>query len=369
MHVPMFDLRVLDQSLKNDLAEAFERVLNHGILFMGPEVEELESKIAEYIGVKYAVGVSSGSSALYLALKACDIGPSDEVITTPLTWIITANAIAACGANPVFADVRDDFNIDPDSIRERITSKTKAIVPMHYTGHMCDMEEITSIAKEHNLLVIEDAAQSFGAEINGRKSGSFSIVGAFSMNPMKPLNGYGDVGFTVTDNKGIYERIKMLRYAGTKSIPGTNVTADSQEVSLNHKIDNINAALLLVSLKYFPNKQKVVKKIADRYNSELSHQINYQNVSKGEIHGRFVYVIATERRNALMQHLKSKDIETKIMHEPLSYDAHAYKNMESHSTPMAEELLKKSLVIPCHDKMSKEQVDYVIESINEFFKK
>ena len=124
-----------------------------------------------------------------------------------------------------------------------------------------------------------------------------------------------------------------------------------------------------LSLKYFPNKQKVVKKIADRYNSELSHQINYQNVSKGEIHGRFVYVIATERRNALMQHLKSKDIETKIMHEPLSYDAHAYKNMESHSTPMAEELLKKSLVIPCHDKMSKEQVDYVIESINEFFKK
>ena len=367
MHVPMFDLRVLDQSLKNDLVEAFERVLSHGILFMGPEVEELESKIAEYIGVKYAVGVSSGSSALYLALQACDIGPSDEVVTTPLTWIITANAIAACGANPVFADVRDDFNIDPDSIRERITSKTKAIVPMHYAGQMCDMEEIKSIAKEHNLFVIEDAAQSFGAEINGRKSGSFSIVGAFSMNPMKPLNGYGDVGFTVTDNNEIYERIKMLRYSGTKSIPGTNVTADSHEVSLNHKIDNINAALLLVSLKYFPEKQKATNRVADRYNSELTNKIKYQNVSKGEVHGRFVYVIATERRNALMQHLTSKDIETKIMHEPLSNDAHVYKNMESKPTPMAVELLRKSLVIPCHDKMSKEQVDYVINSINEFF--
>ena len=367
MHVPMFDLRVLDQSLKNDLVEAFERVLSHGILFMGPEVEELESKIAEYIGVKYAVGVSSGSSALYLALQACDIGPSDEVITTPLTWIITANAISACGAKPVFADVRDDFNIDPDSIRERITSKTKAIVPMHYAGQMCDMEEIKSIAKEHNLFVIEDAAQSFGAEINGRKSGSFSIVGAFSMNPMKPLNGYGDVGFTVTDNNEIYERIKMLRYSGTKSIPGTNVTADSHEVSLNHKIDNINAALLLVSLKYFPEKQKATNRVADRYNSELTNKIKYQNVSKGEVHGRFVYVIATERRNALMQHLTSKDIETKIMHEPLSNDAHVYKNMESKPTPMAVELLRKSLVIPCHDKMSKEQVDYVINSINEFF--
>ena len=367
MHVPMFDLRVLDQSLKNDLVEAFEKVLSHGILFMGPEVEELESKIAEYIGVKYAVGLSSGSSALYLALKVCDIGPSDEVITTPLTWIITANAIAECGANPVFADVRDDFNIDPDSIRERITPKTKAIVPMHYAGCMCDMEEITSIAKEHNLHIIEDAAQSFGAEINGRKSGSFSIVGAFSMNPMKPLNGYGDLGFAVTDNKEMYERIKMLRYSGTKSIPGTNVTADSQEVSLNHKIDNINAALLLVSLKYFPLKQKATNRVADRYNSELTNKIKYQNVSKGEIHGRFVYVIATERRNTLMQHLKSKDIETKIMHEPLSSDAHVYNNLESQPTPMAAELLRKSLVIPCHDKMSKEQVDYVINSINEFF--
>ena len=363
----MFDLRVLDQNLKNDLTSAFERVLNHGILFMGPEVEELESRIAEYIGVKYAVGVSSGSSALYLALHSCDIGFGDEVITTPLTWIITANAIATCGATPVFADVHDDFNIDPESIRERITSKTKAIVPMHYAGHMCDMEEITRIAHDNDLLIIEDAAQSFGAELNGKKSGSFSKIGAFSMNPMKPLNGYGDVGFTVTNDRQIYQRVKMLRYAGTKSIPGSNVTADSQEVSLNHKIDNINAALLLVSLKYFPEKQKLINRIAERYNAELTQNVKFQHLSEGEVHGRYVYVITTDRRDDLMQYLDSKNIETKIMHEPLSYEAHAYKSTEVEPTPMAAELLKNSLVIPCHDKMSKEQVDYVINSINGFF--
>ena len=305
MKVPMFDLRVLDHNLKNDLKEAFERVLDHGILFMGPEVEELESKIAEYIGVKYAVGLSSGSSALYLALQSCDIGSADEVITTPLTWIITANAIAACGATPVFADVCDDFNIDPVSINENITSKTKAIVPMHYAGHMCDMETITQIANENGLVVIEDAAQAFGAELNGKKSGSFSTVGAFSMNPMKPLNGYGDLGFAVTDDKEKYERIKILRYSGTKSVPGTNVTADSQEVSLNHKIDNINAALLLVSLKYFPAKQRTVSKIANRYNTELTRQIEYQKVAHTETHGRFVYVIKSDQRDDLKKYLEN----------------------------------------------------------------
>ncbi|MBC8226741.1 MAG: DegT/DnrJ/EryC1/StrS family aminotransferase, partial [Gammaproteobacteria bacterium] len=291
MKVPMFDLRVLDQELKSDLIKAMEDVLSHGILFMGPEVEELEKKIAEYIGVKYAIGVSSGSSALYLALQSCDIGPGDEVITTPLTWIITANAIAACGATPIFADISNNFNIDPNSIRERITTKTKAIIPMHYAGHMCDMEQIVNISEENNLHLIEDAAQSFGAELNGRKSGSFSSVAAFSMNPMKPFNGYGDAGFAVTNDEEKFERIKMLRYAGTRSIPGTNVTADAIEVSLNHKIDNINAALLLVSLKYFPKKQKYINDIAERYNKELTHHIEFQQLAETEIHGRYVYPI------------------------------------------------------------------------------
>ncbi|MEO2172685.1 MAG: aminotransferase class I/II-fold pyridoxal phosphate-dependent enzyme, partial [bacterium] len=163
MRVPIFDLRVTDPEIRRELLDSIEKVFDHGRLFLGPEVEEFEHQVAQFIGTKYAIGVSSGSSALYLALRAVGIGPGDEVITTPLTWIISSNAISACGATPVFVDVRDDFNIDPVAIESEITSRTKAIVPVHYAGHLCDMEAIQEIAERNNILVIEDAAQAFGA--------------------------------------------------------------------------------------------------------------------------------------------------------------------------------------------------------------
>ena len=147
--VPMFDLSINDPILKEELLHSVATVLDHGRLFLGPEVEEFEQTVASYVGTKYAVGVGSGSSALYLALKACGIGPGDEVITSPLTWIISSNAIRACGADTVFADVGDDFNIDPDSIQKKITQKTKAIVPVHYAGHLCDMHKIKTIAANY----------------------------------------------------------------------------------------------------------------------------------------------------------------------------------------------------------------------------
>ena len=204
IRVPLFDLRVVESNLRAELMEAFNKVLDHGRLFGGgPELDEFEELIAAKIGMRYAVGVGSGSSALYMALKACGLGPSDEVITTPLTWIITINAIAACGATPVFADVQRDFNIDPESIEKRITSKTKAIVPMHYVGHMCEMDKICSIAEKNGLMIIEDAAQAFGASLNGKMAGSFSLVSAFSMNPMKVLGGYGEAGAVVTSGRFI----------------------------------------------------------------------------------------------------------------------------------------------------------------------
>ena len=223
--VPLFDLRVLDTNLRAELTEAFTTVLDHGRLFGGgPELDEFEEIIAAETGMQYAVGVGSGSSAIYMALKACGIGPGDEVITTPLTWIITVNAIAACGATPVFADVREDFNIDPMSIKERISSKTKAIVPMHYVGHMCEMDKICSIAEKNGLMIIEDAAQAFGASLNGEIAGSFSIAAGFSMNPMEVLGGYGEAGVVVTNEDEIYRRLKRLRHAGTTSDPKRIIT-------------------------------------------------------------------------------------------------------------------------------------------------
>src|SRR3989338_6726096 len=235
MKVPLFDLRVQDNNLRSELLDTVGRVLQHGMIMLGPEVSMFEEEVAKSVGTRYAVGVGSGSSALFLALRSLGVGPGDEVITTPLTWIVTLHAITACGAVPICVDVRDDFNINPNLIEPAITKATKAIVPMHYCGSMCEMDRICEIAEKHNLYVVEDAAQAFGAEYRSKKAGSFSKVGAFSMNSMKPLASYGEAGIVVTDDREVYENVRMLRHAGTKSDPKKVITNESHYVALNHK--------------------------------------------------------------------------------------------------------------------------------------
>ena len=365
MRVPFFDLRVQDLELKKELLTAFEKVLTHGRLFLGPEVDELESRVANYIGTKYAVGVDSGSSALYLALKVAGIKRGNEVITTPLTWIISSNAIRSCGAVPVFADVREDFNLDPSSVQSNITSKTKAIVPVHYAGHMCDMERIGEVAKENNLLVIEDAAQAFGASLNGRLAGSFSIAAGFSMNPMKSLGGYGEGGVVVTNEEALYHRLKQYRHAGTTSDPKKLITNDCRVIALNHKMDTINAALLLVAMDRLDKRKQIRESIARRYNEELPRSVQHQRISKGEVHGRYVYVVRTNYRDQLKLFLEANGVETKIMHEPLVCDARAYRKYRV-DVPVARKVLDTSLVIPPHEKLTSEQISYVITLFHEF---
>lgn len=365
MRVPFFDLRVQDSDLRNELLIAFENVLTHGRLFLGPEVAEFETRVANYIGTKYAVGVDSGSSALYLALKVAGIKRGDEVITTPLTWIISSNAIRSCGAIPVFADVREDFNLDPYSIQSKITSKTKAIVPVHYAGHMCDMERICEIAKKNRLLVVEDAAQAFGASLNGRLAGNFSIAAGFSMNPMKSLGGYGEGGVVVTNDEKIYDRLKQYRHAGTTSDPKNLITNDCRVIALNHKMDTINAALLLVAMDYLDKRKQARESIAKRYNEELPRSVQHQKTTEGEVHGRYVYVVRTDYRDQLKLFLEANGVETKIMHEPLVCDARAYRKYRS-DVPVARKVLDTSLVIPSHEKLTIEQVGYVITLFHEF---
>ena len=363
MRVPLFDLRVRDPNLRAELLAVFERVLDHGRLFMGPELEEFEEKIASEIGKRYAIGVGSGSSA-----KACGIGPGDEVITTPLTWIITVNAIAACGATPIFADVKKDFNIDPESIEKRITSKTKAVVPMHYAGHMCEMNSICSIAEKNGIMVVEDAAQAFGASLNGKRAGSFSIAAGFSMNPMKVLGGYGEAGAVVTSDEKIYQRLKRLRHAGTISNPKKkHITNECLELSLNHKMDTINAALLLVVLKHYPEKYRKREAIARRYDLKLPSELTRQGYHSDEVHGRYVYAVKSDERNKLKIFLEKCKIETKIMHEPLASDAPIYRHLNSDPTPVAREVLSKGLIIPSHEKLTEDKINYVINMINEFY--
>ena len=194
MKVPYLDLRIKEKAHREALHKRLEGVLTHGRIIEGPEVQDFEQRIAKRVGTRFAVGTGSGSSAIYMALKALDIGPGDEVITTPYTWIITVNAIAATGAKPVFVDVREDFNIDPNKVEEKIRSKTKAIIPMHVAGHLCQMSDLERLARRRGLHIVEDAAQAICGSLGSRRAGSFSTSAAFSMNPMKVLHGYGEAG-------------------------------------------------------------------------------------------------------------------------------------------------------------------------------
>ena len=366
MKVPLFDLKVQDTKTKIELLKSFESVLNHGKLFSGPEIEKFESKIALLCETKYAVGVSSGSSALFLALKASGIKSGDEVITTPLTWVITVNAIVACGAIPVFADIKADFNIDPESISKLVTKRTKAIVPMHYAGHMCDMKNIVSISEQYNLLIVEDAAQAFGASLDGKMAGTYSSAGAFSMNPMKNLGGYGESGVVVTDDQNIYEKLLLLRHAGTTKTK-EGYTNYCIETSLNHKMDTINAAFLLVSLKRFKNKMKSREKVATILNKKLTHYVSIPQKENNEVHGRYVYPLRVELRDELMLFLKSRGIETKILNAPLACDAPIYKKFKTTPVPKSEQLVLQNVIIPSHEKLTEAQLDYIGDSFESFF--
>jgi dTDP-4-amino-4,6-dideoxygalactose transaminase len=369
MRVPFFDLRIFDKEYKKKLLNACKTMFNHGRFILGPEVEEFEKRVAQETGVKYAVGVASGSSALYMALKSLDIGPGDEVITTPLTWIITVNAIAACGATPVCVDVGDDFNIDPIAIENAITKETKAIVPMHYCGRLCDMKKICKIAERYNLHVVEDAAQAYGGAINGRKAGSFSTVAAFSMNCMKVLSAFGEAGAVVTNDEIIAKKVKMFRYAGTTSDPKKIITNDCHYVSLNHKIDTIQAAMLLVAMDYLPERMQRRTEIALYYNERLSKCVKTPDLGgENDVHALYSYTIQAEDRNGLEAFLRENNIETKIYHLPLVTDAPVYKNLPKLSTPNANRLVNRCLSIPAHEKLDDNQIEYVADKVLEFYK-
>tara|TARA_A100001011_G_C14319001_1_gene849477 strand:+ start:1102 stop:2211 length:1110 start_codon:yes stop_codon:yes gene_type:complete len=368
MKVPIFDLRVKNKLIREELRDSLEKVISKGRLFLGDQVDELEKKVAKFLGVKYALGVSSGSSAIYLALRSSGIKKNDEVITTPLSWIIPSNAIVAANAIPVFADVRNDFNIDPNSISLNITNKTKVILPMHYAGHMCEMKKIKKIAIKNKLKIVEDAAQAFGASIDNKKAGTFSSAAGFSMNPMKMFGGYGEGGMVVTNSKKIFDKLKILRHAGTTSDYKKIVTNNCLEVSLNHKMDTITASFLLVAFKHLKEKKSRIDNIADFLNKNLHKNIISQNVADNEVHGRYVYpIIIDKNRDKLRNYLQKNNIETKIFNYPLIYNAPAFKKYKKSKLKTAEKLLKTSLIIPCHDKLSDNQIEYMVKTINNFF--
>lgn len=361
MKVRYLDLSVRDQLHKEQLLAAVDKVLSHGIFILGPEVKEFEKKIADCCGRKYALGLSSGTDALYVALRALGIGPGDEVITTPLSWIATLNAISVAGATPVFADIGPDLNMDPGLIENLITSRTKAVVPVHYTGQMCDMFRICEIAERNHLVVIEDAAQSFSANINGRTAGSFGKISCFSMNPMKVFHSYGEAGAVVTDDEYLNNKMAALRYGGTVN------REDCHYPSLNFRIDTLQAALLLVEYARLEGIIGRRREIAKRYYSALRDVVECPREHPGFWHVYYSYTIQTDRRNELRTYLTQRGIETKIQHPILMPYHAAYKGKYEPTIPVAEGIHERILSIPNHEKLPDHEIDYVISCIREFF--
>jgi dTDP-4-amino-4,6-dideoxygalactose transaminase len=359
MEVPFLDLRVKDPHLKKELLAAVDRVLSHGWLVLGPEVEALEEKLASFCQKRFAVGMGSGTDALYMALRALDVGPGDEVITTPMSWIATLNAIVLCGATPRFVDIRQDMNIDESLIRDAITPRTKVLMPVHLHGKLCQMEKICRIAQEHGVLVVEDAAQAIGAERNGKQAGSFGYVNCFSMNAMKVFGAYGDAGAVVTDDEDLREKLCSLRYAGTVN------REDCHYPSLNGRLDALQAAMLLVNFQYLQERIKRRQEIARFYTESLCDVVECPE--SGTDHIFYTYTILVEQRDRLEEFLQARGVASRIRHPLLMTHHTAFRDLPKAHIPIAEHVVKRILSIPIHHELTQKEIEYVVSCIREFY--
>ena len=332
---------------------------------LGREVDQFEHNICNLIGSKYAVGVGSGTDALFLSLKALGISSGDEVITTPYTFYATVGAIVTAGARPVFVDIGPDYNMDPSLIEDVVTEKTKAIIPVHWAGLPCDMDEIKTIAKKHNLKVIEDACHAILAQRHNTFAGRFGDTGCFSLHPLKNLNVWGDGGYLVTDSEEIYERMRLLRNHGLEGRDECKVFA------YNSRLDTLQAIVanhLLLKLNELTEKRIANASYFDHELSGIGEVTPPLRSGKSR-HVYHLYVIRAQRRNELLKYLQSRGVDAKI-HYPIPMHlqfAARYLGYSEGDFPEAEKTCKSVISLPVHEFINQEQQDYTIRKIKEFY--
>jgi len=372
MKVPLLDLKAQYLTIKEEIRSAIDEVLESQIFILGPKVEELEKSIAAYSQTKYGIGVSSGTDALLISLMAIDIQPGDEVITTPFTFFATAGVVARLKARPVFVDIDPvTFNIDPAKIEKAITKKTKAIIPIHLFGQCADMDPIMAIANTHGLSVIEDAAQSIGAEYKGRRAGSIGHLGIFSFFPSKNLGGFGDGGMVVTNDEKLFDKIKILR------VHGSRPKYHHKIVGGNFRLDSLQAAILSVKLKYLDDWSHGRQKNADEYDQKFKTsgliekglvappRAIYKNGGDKNYHIYNQYTIRTKKRDELQVHLKSNAIGAEIYYPLPLHLQECFKELRYRrgDLPVSEEAAGSVLSIPIYPELTAEQRDYIFATI------
>jgi len=363
--VPFVNLNEQHRLIKEALLATIENVFEHSQYILGQEVETFEEKIAKYCGVKYAVGVNSGTDALFLAMKALGIKEGDEVITVPNSFLATTSSIIAANAKPVFVDVSKDMNINSDLIESAITKNTKAILPVHLTGRPAEMKRIMDIAKDNDLYVIEDAAQAIGAEYNGKRVGSFGDINCFSLHPLKNLNACGDGGVITTDDEEIYNKLVQMRNIGLKNRDEADIWG------YNSRLDTIQAAILNVKFKYHDERIEKRRRNAKIYNEELKDFVRVPVEKPNEKCVYHTYIIQTDKRDELKSYLETKGIETKI-HYPIPI--HLQKCAENLRNkvgdfPVAEMQADEILSLPIYPELSEKQLNYITKMIGRFCKK
>jgi len=346
------DLKVQQQRIRDKIEFNINKVLEHGKYIMGPEVAELEERLAEFAGVKHCIGVASGTDALMIAMMALGIGEGDEVITTPFTFIATGEMIALLGAKPVFVDIDPNtYNIDPAKIGYAITPKTKAIMPVSLYGQCADFDEINAIAQQHALPVIEDAAQSLGATYKGKQSCALSTIGCTSFFPSKPLGGYGDGGACFTNDDGLAKAMKEIR------VHGQDRRYHHPRVGVNGRLDTIQAAVLLAKLDIFPEELSLREQIGGKYSQLISNQcpdIVPPFIAEGNTSVYAQYTVLVHEREKLQSHLKAHDVPTAV-HYPVPLNKQPALQTDEFSLPVAEKLSDKVMSLPMHPYLTNEE--------------
>lgn len=362
--VPILDLKAQYASIKEEIQAAIHSVLENQHFILGPEVKALEKEIAEYCGAKYAVGVASGTDALILGLKACGIGPGDEVIVPSFSFIATADAVSLLGATPIFADIQaDTYNIDPASVERLITPKTKAIVPVHLYGQAADMDPLLSLARTHNLKIVEDTAQAIGATYKGRRVAGIGDAGCISFFPSKNLGGYGDGGMVVTNSEEIYRHLVSLRAHGSIK------KYFSEEQGWNSRLDELQAGILRVKLRYLDQWSNGRRKVADKYDellAGLSEVITPARNGFGD-HVFHQYTVRVPYRDSVQKQLATLGVTTMIyyptpMHLQPIYASLGYREGD---LPITEAACQQVFSLPMFPELQPEQIEYVVESLRQ----
>jgi len=368
-------------TLREDIDNNIKKVIDHGKYILGPEVKQLEEKLATYVGVKHCVGVSSGTDALLIALMAIGIKPGDEIITTPFSFFATAETIVLLGAIPVFVDIDPiTYNLDPLKLETAISRRTKAIIPVSLYGQPADFKKINAIAKKYSIPVIEDGAQSFGSTHHDKKSGNLSIIGTTSFFPSKPLGGYGDGGACFTNNDKFAKKMREI------SLHGQIKRYDHLNIGINGRLDTLQAAILLSKIKVFDNEILLRQKIAKRYTDIFKKNsfIKTPDILDYNTSVYAQYTIQVNQREEIINFLKTKSIPTAVHYPILLSDQDALKiknkknplkkffskkKFKSYNLSNASSICNKVLSLPMHPLLSEVDQDYIIEQVLNYTKK